>query len=222
MEDPNSNYDPAAALAEIHSARAEMAERFSAHSWRYDIPYALLAGGMVAVQAAPAPLNILGISVCIIALVALMRVWSKRTGVWISGVSPPRARWVALALGLVVGVAAIIVALFAMDGVTWVAWPAAVVTVVLAFIGSRLWRRLYRADVHTQSGGYRSPKRMLAVVAVALIAISLGVFAYASAQIPGGVKPSKEFWIGMFVGFTVVMFAGFGVLRLRGRFGACG
>lgn len=148
MTDP---IDPAEALASIRAARDSVEARVSSKSWSYDVPYAALVAGMVGAQAGPLPVGPLGSGIGVLALALLYRAESRRTGLRILGTTPRRARWVAIGLGAVM--------LVAMLGLLYVRrsrpdLPLGLITAgvmafvfVAALIGSRLWRRVFRAEM---------------------------------------------------------------------------
>ena len=148
MTDP---IDPSEALASIRAARDSVETRVSSKSWSYDIPYAAIVAGMVGAQAGPLPVGPLGSGIGVLVLVLLYRAESRRTGLRILGTTPRRARWVAIGLGAVM--------LVAMLGLVYVrhgrpdlpllpivAGVMACVFIV-ALIGSRLWRRVFRTEM---------------------------------------------------------------------------
>jgi hypothetical protein len=147
MSDPLSDFDPQTALGLVQTARADVAERVNRIGLAYDFAYAVLAGGMVAAQALPLPLNTLGIAVGIAGLGLLAQQWTRRTGVWVSGVSPRRARWVAIALGLVMAIAMLGLTYAGRSGLAWLALPVGAVSAVAAYVFSRLWRRVWLREI---------------------------------------------------------------------------
>lgn len=147
MSDPSSDFDPQTALDLVHTARADVAERVNRIGVVYDLAYAALAGGMVAAQALPLPFNTLGIAVGIAGLGLLAQQWAKRTGVWVSGVSPKRARWVAIALGVIMAIAMFGLTYAGRVGLAWVALPVGAMSAVAAYVFSRLWRRVWLREI---------------------------------------------------------------------------
>lgn len=148
MTDP---IDPAEALASIQSARDSVEARIATKGWSYDIPYALLVAGMVGAQAGPLPFGPLGSGVGVVLLVALYRAESRRTGVRILGTTPRRARWVAIGLGAVMAAAmlGLVYVRRSRPDLPLVPIVAGVMALVFvaALIGSRLWRRVFRAEM---------------------------------------------------------------------------
>lgn len=147
MTDP----DPKAALAAIEASRRAVHERVASKGWRYDLIYAGLITLIVTGQALKTPLNATASAVGVCLLAAVFTAESRRTGVRVLGVSPKNARWVAIAMGvLVAGVMFGMVALQrhgdpALFGPVVAA--AGLVTFAVALGGSRLWRRVYRAEM---------------------------------------------------------------------------
>lgn len=142
---------PAEALAVIQRSRQIVHDKVVTGGWSYDLIYAALAAGMVGGQALDNPYNISASTLGLLGLVVLFQRESRRTGLKLTGVSPKWARWVAISIGLIF--AAVIV------GLAWVrrespgvpAWQvgavAAAIAFVAALIGSRIWRRVYRAEM---------------------------------------------------------------------------
>lgn len=142
---------PAEALEAIARSRSEVRERIAAGGWRYDVTYAAIIAGMVGGQALEGPFNILASSLGILALAVIFQHEARRTGVRITGVSPRNARWVAIGCGLVFAAV--------MLGLVWlrreadhlpvalIAGGGALVAFGAALIGSRVWRRVYRAEM---------------------------------------------------------------------------
>lgn len=142
---------PAEALEAIARSRRQVHDRVAAGGWRYDLGYAALTAGMVAGQVFEAPMNVVASSLGVLGLAVLFQHESRRTGLRITGVSPKRARWVAVGCGLLF--AAVMLGLVILRRKVpelspgLLAGGAAVLTFVLALIGSRIWRRVYRAEM---------------------------------------------------------------------------
>ena len=148
---PNETPDAAQALAAIQASRRAVYERVDTQGWRYDLTYAALCAGMVAAQGLDQPLSIVFITLGVLGLTGMFQAEAKRTGVRVTGVSPKQARWIAIAIGMVI--AAI------MLGMVWlkhsenppamlpIMAAAGVVSFVVALAGSRLWRRYYRSEM---------------------------------------------------------------------------
>lgn len=142
--DPN----PAEALASIKATRTAVGERMMNVHWSYDLVYGLLCGMIVSAIGLPQPYGILTTAIAIGGLGLMVRAWQKQTGTWVNGFSPPRARWVAIGLGLVM--------LALMVGGMWLVktadlWWGSLATGaaagVIAVIASRLWMRVYRREL---------------------------------------------------------------------------
>lgn len=144
--------DPAEALAAIAEARRTVHDRVAGHGWRYDLTYAGLVAGMVGAQSLDQPFGIVGVALGVAGLAVIFQRETRRTGVLVTGVSPRRARWVAIAMGLLMGAAMLgMVAMRHLTPPGFPLIPAVLAVMVLAFavalIGSRIWRRVYRAEM---------------------------------------------------------------------------
>lgn len=142
---------PAEALAAIRDSRRAVQRRIAAGSWRYDLSYSAILAMMVGSQVLDMPLNTLGVAIGVLLLAVLFRREADRLGVSITGLSPRRARWVAIGLGLAVlplMLAAIAASRLIEDGaaLALVAIGLMVTTFGLALAGSRLWLRVYRRE----------------------------------------------------------------------------
>lgn len=146
-EDPT----PAEALASIQRSQKDIQRKVAAGSWRYDIGYSAICAMMVGTQALDMPLNTLGVAIGVLLLAVLFRREADRLGVSITGLSPRRARWVAIGLGLVLiplMLLAILLNHFATSGVMLALGAASLMAVafIVCLIGSRLWLRVYRRE----------------------------------------------------------------------------
>ncbi|HZV84711.1 MAG TPA: hypothetical protein VFF48_06965 [Brevundimonas sp.] len=142
---------PAEALAAIASSRKTVHDRVAGRGWRYDLTYAAIVAVMVGGQALDNPFNVSASTLGLLALVLLFQHKARRTGVRVTGVSPAHARWVAISVGLVaaaliVGVAIVRSRLPQVD-VGVLAASTGAVAFGVALIGSRIWRRVYRAEM---------------------------------------------------------------------------
>ena len=147
----HDNPDPAEALAAIQSSQRDVHRRVAAGSWRYDLAYSALCAIMVGSQVLDLPFNTLGVALGVVGLAILFRREADRLGVSITGVSPRRARWVAIGLGMVMlplMLAAIVLnarvetpAILALGAAGLMA-----VAFVACLVGSRLWLRVYRRE----------------------------------------------------------------------------
>lgn len=139
--------DPIDALKQVQGARAHMAERYTRGSWLYDLFYALLVGGLVAVMALPMPYLLINEVVLLACLLILARWWRNRTGMWMSGVQPARARWVAMAMGVLMAALVVLNLWWSRNGGgLWAPVVTGGVGVVMAFVGSRIWTTVYRRE----------------------------------------------------------------------------
>ncbi len=167
MNDLSENFSPAEALGALHIARADLASRLDEGSWSYDLIYSGLAGVIVGGQALPLGWNAIASVVGALALGLLARDWARRKGVWVCGVSPRRARWVAVGLGVCIAVLCGSVFLMTYAGVSrWIALPGGVVAAIIALVGSRLWRKVYRRDLQDDFAAPRMSLSLLFVMGV--------------------------------------------------------
>jgi len=136
------------ALKSIENARAAAGDRFSRDTWSYDLPYSLFAAALVGGLGLSGPLNLIVPILAGGALVGLAWGWAQKHGVWISGTTPRRARWVAAGLGIVIAVlaAVAVVARFEGGGVVF-SLAVAIAAFVAALVGSRWWRKVYRREM---------------------------------------------------------------------------
>ena len=139
---------PKQALESARAARGAVADKVAKGSWIYDLIYSGLVAGLIASQGLPTPISLVGMAVCTTFLVVLAKGWAARNGVWISGVTPPRARWVAIGLGLVMATL-MFVALYGSRTyeTPWMALALTPVAFVVALGGSRLWLAVYRREI---------------------------------------------------------------------------
>jgi hypothetical protein len=220
MDDYLEGLDPAAALAAIDDTRAATLERMSAISWPYDLIYAALAASLVGVQALPFPVNVAGDAAVVVGLAALVRWHRARTGVWVSGLGPWRARWVSLAIGLIAGVAAIAVSVESRRGEAWVGLPAALAVGLGALVGSRLWRLIFKGElasgampIASGNGGFGIGVGMRLVAGLGVSVCVMGCMLVAT----HADTYTAAMIIGVGVGLIVVPPVKAGLLRLRAR-----
>jgi len=135
------------ALASINQARAAAGDAFSRHSWRYDIIYSLLVAAFISTFALPFPYQPIACGAVGIMLALLAIGWARKHGVWISGITPKRARWVAGLIGVVAAGLSVATVVAARQGLPLFAAPAAVAGFIAALVGSRWWRAVYRRDM---------------------------------------------------------------------------
>ena len=135
----------AEALAAVRASREEVAVRLQ-YPWWYDAIYAGSAGGLVAGQALPSPGPALTSLACVLALTLMYRAFTQRTGLSVTGLTPKRARWVALGLM----VALILLVLTAMrigENVWWAPLALGALAALAAYVASKLWRKVYLIDL---------------------------------------------------------------------------
>ncbi|NJC42705.1 hypothetical protein GGQ87_003000 [Brevundimonas alba] len=148
------NPTPAEALEAIRQSRKAAERRVARGSWRYDLTYSAIFAAMIGSQALDMPINSLGVAGGLLALALLYRRETERLGVAVNGMTPRRARWVAIGLGLAMlplMLAAIVlnyrepplhIHLLGIAALSLVAF-------VFALVGSRLWLRVYRRETGT-------------------------------------------------------------------------
>lgn len=143
-----------AALDSIRATQATIAEEMVMPRW-YDTIYSGIAGvGVVGVALINAPSHRAATLVSGLALVLLMaagfgwlyRAFRAANGFWISGVAPPRARWVAVASGVQCGVFIFFGSLAGSGGHWGLTAAAAIGAVLCSYALSLLWMRVYRAE----------------------------------------------------------------------------
>lgn len=135
------------ALDAVRLAQGKVSEQVAHANWRYDIVYSGLVGVMIASQGLPFPWGTATIGICVFGLVMLAKTWADRTGVWVSGVTPKRARWVAIFLGLLLGGMMVGVLLLTRKTGLWqIPVGAGIVGALIAYGASHLWWRVYRAE----------------------------------------------------------------------------
>lgn len=148
MTDP----DTSRMLAEVRAANAELAKRAVAPIW-YHPALGLLAGGYVAIQAAPIPAQLVYFAVFLLGLAGLVYAYRRKTGMWISGLRAGRTRWVAAALAVAMvatfGIAAWLERRVGIHGAFLVGGVViAVITTVQGFV----WEAAFRRDLREDAG----------------------------------------------------------------------
>lgn len=138
--------DPKAALAAIKAAREGMATP-TAYPIGYDILYGAICSLLVAGQGLPTPWSMLALVFALSGLALLVTSWRRRFKWWVSGYSPPRARWVAYAMG-VLFLGLIGMSLYGrLQGPDWLFLVSGAIGFVSAIIGSRIWMRVWRQEL---------------------------------------------------------------------------
>lgn len=146
-EDPT----PAEALASIRAARGSVGDRLKVH-WGYDVVYGLICAGIVASLGFPAPWGSMIVVFCMLGLVLMVQWYRKQTGVWTSGLSPRRARWVALGLGFVLVCLCVgSLILTRRYDLWWAPFATGAAAGLIAVVASRLWMRVYRRELEEES-----------------------------------------------------------------------
>ena len=144
---------PAEALRAISDAQARLADNWSRHTWGYDLTYSALVGLMIGGWGFRLPIAVSLEVVSLAGLIIVARTWANRHGVWITGLQPPKARWIAVLLG--VAIAALAAANLAVSQIDlalpygvhgWFPLVAGLLAFGLALRGSRLWRKVYRRE----------------------------------------------------------------------------
>lgn len=147
MTDPVENPSPAEALEAVRRAQATVAEKVGKGSWSYDLTYSALVGVIVGNPVLPSPWSLAALVAAIAGLAALGYRWAARNGVWVSGLTPRRARWVAIGLGVVMAGMVIGSRVVAEDFGFWQGSLAlGAVAALIALVASRLWLKVYRAE----------------------------------------------------------------------------
>ncbi|QYF88117.1 hypothetical protein [Brevundimonas sp. PAMC22021] len=149
MSDDRNDHDQA--LAAIRRSQETVRQRVTRGSWLYDLSYSAIAAVMVAGQALPIPFNVLASVGGAVCLALLWKRWSDKNGVSVTGLSPRRARWAALLVGLLLG--ALMVGALYLGHTDQAPWALALgaVAFVIALALSRLWMRLYLAEGEARS-----------------------------------------------------------------------
>lgn len=142
---PNDT-DAAEALASIRQSQAILHRQVAKSSWTYDVIFSAVAAAMVAGQALPFPGGPVASCAGAAVLAGMARGWARRRGVWVSGVTPKRARWVAIALGLAMGVLMLSSVAAGRAHMVWPPIGLAVLAFAVALYASRLWMRVYRRE----------------------------------------------------------------------------
>lgn len=143
----SDDFTAASALAAMQESRAAWAGRSSGKGARYQVLYGLIVGILVGGQALDAPFNLVTTLGCAAAISLLTLYCVRKSGVWVTGIGPQRARWVAVGFGVLAIGAAMSVYWAAHHGMAWVGWPAGAVMTVIGALAARLWRWVYRSDM---------------------------------------------------------------------------
>ena len=138
---------PQQALDDIRQAREQVVTRMDSWPWWYDAGYGASCGVMVAGPAFPTPISMLCTAVGLGILAVIVRKWTERTGVWVNGYKPRRARWVAFGL-VAVFVAMVLLSIYLgrQLGLIWAGPLLGLLAGVAAVVASRIWTRVYLAE----------------------------------------------------------------------------
>lgn len=143
--------DPHEALASIRAARAELV-RDTRYPVIWDLGYGAICGSLVASQTLPTAYGAPILVLAIVGLAIYVSLWRSRSGFWIDGFSPRRARWIAIGM-MVVLLGLVGLALWFRSQEFW--WGALIVFAggfVTAIIGSRIWMRVWRGELVEDAG----------------------------------------------------------------------
>lgn len=120
--------------------------------WTWDVGYGAVLAVMVAGQGLSQPWAILTVAFGLCGLALLVKAWQAKTGMWVNGYSPKRARWVAI------GTAVVLVALMLANmgltrilGLWWAPLVAGLLAFVIGIVAGRLWWRFYLRDLEDEA-----------------------------------------------------------------------
>ena len=134
-------------LAEVEAANADMVERAKAPVW-YHPALGLLTGGLCAVQATPIPAALAYYAVFLVGLLLLVRSYTRRTGLWVSGYRAGRTRLVAVGLATITtGLMLLSAWLFHDRGERLAPLVFGGLVAVAVTIGGFIWEAAFRADL---------------------------------------------------------------------------
>jgi hypothetical protein len=141
-----SDQDPKAALAAIKAAREGVAPP-TTYPIGYDVLYGASCALLVAAQGLPAPWSMLMLVLALGGLVLMITSWRRRFKWWVSGYSPPRARWVAIVMGV------LFIGLMGMSlygrfqGPGWLFLLSGGIGFFAAILGGRIWMHVWRQEL---------------------------------------------------------------------------
>jgi hypothetical protein len=145
MTDPD---EARRALESIRDARTSVLQRLENIHWGYDLAYGAVIALLVGGQGLPQPFSILTVPIALGGLAVMVRWWRAKTGIWVSGYTPRRPRWVAF------GLAAILIALMLGNlycsrilHLWWAPLAAGGAAFVLGIVFGRWWMRVYRKEL---------------------------------------------------------------------------
>jgi hypothetical protein len=144
----NDQPTPAEALDLIRKSRNAVRAAVSdgKAALRYALIYSAIVGVMVGGQVLDLPFNVVCSAGGVLGLALLAKTWSDRTGIWISGVSPRRARWVAIGPGAVLLVLTLVGVHFGRQQQIWAGIPLGLAAFAIAMAGSWLWIKVFLAE----------------------------------------------------------------------------
>jgi len=137
---------PHEALASIQATRTGMAAA-AAYPVGYDLIYGAVCALLVAAPGLPEPWSRVAMPIAMLILAGLILWWRKKFGWWVSGVSPRRARWVAIGLGAVLFGLMFLTVPARTDGPSWMYLVSGALGFVAAIVGNRLWMHVWRRDL---------------------------------------------------------------------------
>lgn len=144
--------DPHEALASIRDARSRIGRSLD-YPFGWDLLYGLIVAVMVGGTGLPQPWSALTLLVSLAGLLLMIRWWRARLGWWVNGYSPPRARWVAIGLAVVLaGLMGLSLWTRFGDGPEWGPLVAGGLAGVAGIIGGRLWMQVFRAEIAGRDG----------------------------------------------------------------------
>ncbi|MFN4289193.1 MAG: hypothetical protein ACK4E3_11940 [Brevundimonas sp.] len=138
--------DPREALDAIAAARQSVPGEIR-HSLLDDVAYGLVCGLLVAGQGLDRPWSFVALVVSLTGLFVFVHLWRRKYGWWVSGYSPRKARWVAIAM------AAGLVGLMGLSiwgkaaGIGWTPLATGAAGFVLAIVGSRIWMAVWKREL---------------------------------------------------------------------------
>lgn len=131
-----------AALAAIDAGRTAAAERLVSPLWYHPILGILVAGYLAAVASRSVIVTFVALPIFFAGVFALVSVYKKITGLWISGFNAGRASWWAAAMGAVLAI------LFGLAcAQVWSVWAAATTAFIAVNVFGLLFDRTLRASL---------------------------------------------------------------------------
>ena len=139
----NQSLDEArAALSAIDAGRTAAAERLVSPLWYHPILGILVAGFLAALTSRSIIITLIASPIFFAGVFALVSVYKKITGLWISGYNAGRASWWAVAMS---------VSLLILYGLAyaqvWSAWAAAITAFIAVNVFGLLFDRTLRASL---------------------------------------------------------------------------